>query len=79
MPVIFGTSMAVVFGLSLLVYLLLEEVIRGRYRPFLGLAKVKDLAGLRHAGFAAAVVVVIADATARITSALLSSTMRSAA
>jgi hypothetical protein len=53
-------SMAVVFGLSLLVYLLLEEVIRGRYRPFLGLAKVKDLAGLRHAGFAVAVVVVIA-------------------
>jgi hypothetical protein len=52
-------SVAAVLGASLLVYLLLEEIIRGRYRPFFGFAKVKDLAGMRYSGFAAAVVVVI--------------------
>jgi len=53
-------SLAMILGASLLVYLLLEEIIRGRYRLFLGFAPMRDLSGLRYAGFGAAVIAVIA-------------------
>jgi len=53
-------SLAVMLGASLPVYLLLEEAVRGRYRPFLGFAGLRDRAGLRLGGFACAVAAVVA-------------------
>jgi hypothetical protein len=55
-----GRTLAAILGASLPVCLLLEEIVRSRYRPFLGFAAIRDIAGLRYAGFAAAVVAVIA-------------------
>ena len=51
---------AFTLGASLLVYLLFEEIVRARYRPFLGFARLRDPRPVRYAGFAAAIVAVIA-------------------
>jgi len=55
-----GRFTAAVLGASLLVYLLFEELVRARYRPFLGLVRLRNPLIFRYAGFAAAVVSVIA-------------------
>ena len=55
-----GRFTAAALGASLLVYLLFEELIRARYRPFLGLVRLRDPLVVRYAGFAAAVAAVIA-------------------
>jgi F0F1-type ATP synthase membrane subunit c/vacuolar-type H+-ATPase subunit K len=49
-----------ILGGCLPLYLLLEEILRARFRPFLGFAGVKDAAGLRYGCFLAAVAAVIA-------------------
>jgi len=55
-----GRFTAFAMGASLLVYLLFEEIVRARTRPFLGFAHLRDPRPARYAGFAAAIVAVIA-------------------
>jgi hypothetical protein len=57
----FAASRAIAWTLGgcLLLYLLLEEIIRARFRPFFGFGKVKDVAALRYGFFFLAVAAVI--------------------
>lgn len=52
-------TVAWTLGGCLLVYLLLEEIIRARFRPFFGFAKMRSVTGLRYGGFIVAVAAVI--------------------
>jgi F0F1-type ATP synthase membrane subunit c/vacuolar-type H+-ATPase subunit K len=58
----FATSrfLGLTFAVCLMFYLLLEEIVRARFRPFLGFARGIDVVRLRYFGFAAAVALVIA-------------------
>jgi F0F1-type ATP synthase membrane subunit c/vacuolar-type H+-ATPase subunit K len=58
----FATSrfLGLTFAVCLMFYLLLEEIVRARFRPFLGFAPGIDVVRLRYFGFAAAVALVIA-------------------
>lgn len=57
----FATSrfIALAFAGCLMLDLLLEEILRSRFQPFLGFANVKDVITLRYGCFAAAVAAVI--------------------
>jgi hypothetical protein len=55
-----GRVTAVALGARLIIYLLFEELVRARYHPFLGLVRLRDPLTVRYAGFAAAVLAVIA-------------------
>jgi hypothetical protein len=52
-------SIALAFAGCLMLDLLLEEILRARYQPFLGFANVKGVITLRYGCFAAAVAAVI--------------------
>jgi hypothetical protein len=57
----FATSRTIAwtFAGCLMLYLLVEEILRARFRPFFGFAKVKDVNGLRYGCFFVAVAAVI--------------------
>jgi len=57
----FATSrfLGLTFAVCLMFYLLLEEIVRARFQPFLGFARGTDVIRLRYFGFAAAVALVI--------------------